>query len=53
MIARGSCFECVPLLRLLLNNDLITKEIHDELLQNLEVIGKMLSSYIKNTFDND
>ena len=51
VIARGSCFECVPILQLCKDHKLISLEKHEELLGALEVIGKMLSSYIKNTFD--
>ena len=52
VIARGSCFECVPILQLSRDKQLITQQCYDELLYELEIIGKMLSAYIRNTVNN-
>ncbi len=52
VIARGSCFECVPILQLFMAHCLIGQTEYTELINELEIIGKMLSAYIRNTFDN-
>lgn len=46
-IARGSVFECVPLLELCKRENLITEEQHEGLKAELEVLSKMLSALIK------
>lgn len=46
-IARGSAFECVPLLEICLRKNLIDSDIHSSLKSELENIGKMLSGLIK------
>ena len=46
-IARGSAFECVPLLEICRRKDLIAADIHNSLKLKLEDIGKMLSGLIK------
>ena len=48
-IARGSAFECVPLLELCRRKNLITEETCQELRAELEVIAKMLTALIKGT----
>jgi len=42
-IARGSAFECVPLLEICRRKELIDADIHSSLKLKLENIGKMLS----------
>jgi four helix bundle protein len=46
-IARGSAFECVPIIEILRLKNLITSEEHEEFHRRLESIGKMLSALIK------
>jgi four helix bundle protein len=46
-IARGSAFECVPLLEICRRKKLIDAEIHNSLKLELENIGKMLSGLMK------
>lgn len=46
-IARGSIFECVPLLELCKREKLITEEICADLKAELEVLSKMLTALIK------
>ena len=46
-IARGSAFECVPLLELCKREKLITEETHAGLKEELEIVSKMLSALIK------
>ena len=46
-IARGSAFECVPLLEICRRKNLIDSEIHNSLKSEIENIGKMLSGLIK------
>ena len=45
-IARGSAFECVPLLELCKRKKLITEEQNKELKKEIEDISKMLSGLI-------
>lgn len=45
-IARGSAFECVPLLEICQRKQLIEADIHNSLKSKLEDIGKMLSGLI-------
>ena len=45
-IARGSAFECVPLLEVSRRKGLVTLEKHAVLLVELEAISKMLSGLI-------
>lgn len=47
-IARGSCFECVPILQILKTNGSIDPAAYDNLIKNLEKISKMISGLIKN-----
>ena len=46
-IARGSAFECVPILELCKRRQLINEDKHKALKENLEDIGKMLSGLIR------
>jgi four helix bundle protein len=46
-IARGSAFECIPLLEMSRRKKLINADTHKLLRLNLENIGKMLSGLIK------
>jgi len=46
-IARGSVFECVPILEILKIKNLISKEECDSFRTQLEVIGKMLTRLIQ------
>jgi len=48
-IARGSVFECVPLLELCKRKHLITTESHTSLKAELEVLSKMLTALTKGT----
>jgi four helix bundle protein len=48
-IARGSAFECVPLVELCRRKKLLTEEVCQELRTELEVISKMLTALIKGT----
>jgi four helix bundle protein len=48
-IARGSAFECVPLLELCKRDKLITDEDHASVKAELEALAKMLSALIKGT----
>ncbi len=48
-IARGSVFECVPLLELCKRKKLITEENCGRLKGELEILAKMLSALIKGT----
>ncbi len=48
-IARGSVFECVPLLELCKRKTLITAESHTGLKVELEVLSKMLTALTKGT----
>ncbi len=48
-IARGSVFECVPLLELCRRGKLITEEQFANLKAELEVLAKMISALIKGT----
>lgn len=47
LIARGSVFECVPILELCRRQGWIEQEAKEILRSELEVIGKMLSALIK------
>jgi four helix bundle protein len=48
-IARGSVFECVPLLELCKREELISEDMWAELKVELEVLSKMLTALIKGT----
>ena len=48
-IARGSVFECVPLIELCKREQLIPEETWAELKAELEVLSKMLTALIKGT----
>ncbi|MFC1726670.1 four helix bundle protein [candidate division KSB1 bacterium] len=48
-IARGSIFECVPLIQILNNKGLLGNEIYEKVYAELEEITKMLSGLIKST----
>jgi four helix bundle protein len=45
-VARGSAFECVPILQLLKRQNLITQSLFDNFYSQLQVLAKMLSSLI-------
>jgi four helix bundle protein len=47
LIARGSVFECVPLLELCLRQKWITEDNYTEFREALEVMAKMLSALIR------
>ena len=49
LIARGSAFECVPLLELCKRQKLIDEENHITMREQLEILAKMLSALIKGT----
>lgn len=46
-IARGSAFECVPLLKILNAKKLINEDQYVKLMNEIEIISKMLSGLIK------
>ncbi|MFH1073576.1 MAG: four helix bundle protein [Candidatus Firestonebacteria bacterium] len=46
-IARGSVFECVPLLELCKRKQLISEELNKKLKEKLNEIGKMLTGLIQ------
>ena len=46
VIARASAHECLPLLELAKRRGLVGSRVHDQLIQNLETISKMLSGLI-------
>src|SRR5262245_51084757 len=48
-IARGSAFECVPLVELCRRKKLMTEETCPELKAELEIIAKMLAALIRGT----
>jgi four helix bundle protein len=48
-IARGSAFECVPLVELCRRKKLITDATCQDLIAELEIISKMLTALIKGT----
>lgn len=52
-IARGSVFECVPVLELCKRQKLITEEKCADLKTELEILSKMLTALIKNTDRRD
>lgn len=52
-IARGSVFECVPLVELCRRQKLMSEEICAELKAELEVLSKMLSALVKGTDRRD
>jgi four helix bundle protein len=52
-IARGSVFECVPLLELCKREKLIPEETWAELKAELEVLSRMLTALIKGTHRRD
>lgn len=45
-IARGSANECIPLLRLAVNQNMITAENHTRLRSSIDLIGKMITNLI-------
>jgi four helix bundle protein len=47
VIARGSCFECVPILEIIKNKNLITCEDFGLYSADLEEIAKMLTGLVK------
>jgi len=49
LIARGSCFECVPQLELMKANGLIDQNAYEQLREEIEIMGKMLTALINNT----
>lgn len=46
-IARGSVFECVPILQVLYRKKLIEEHQHDDLYEKLDVMAKMLTNLVK------
>jgi four helix bundle protein len=48
IIARGSVFECVAIIDLLLAQNEVSLEFHDELKSSFEEISRMLFALIKN-----
>jgi len=48
VIARGSIFECVAIFDVLLLENLIETELHQEVYSKLEELSKMIFSMIKN-----
>lgn len=48
-IARGSVFECVPLIELCKRENLITEENWAQLKNELEILAKMLTALINGT----
>ena len=52
-IARGSVFECVPLVELCRRQKLMSEEISAELKAELEVLSKMLTALVKGTDRRD
>ena len=46
-IARGSAFECVPILEICQRKKLISTEVHEDLLNKIENISKMLSGLMR------
>ncbi len=46
-IARGSAFECVPIIELCKRKQLISEEISTKFKENLDEIGKMLTGLIQ------
>lgn len=46
-IARGSAFECIPILQILRNRSLLSMEEHQCIYGDLQIISKMLTSLIK------
>jgi four helix bundle protein len=46
-IARGSVFECVPIIEVMRLMNLISPEEHERLHDRLELMGKMLSALVK------
>ncbi len=47
VIARGSCFECVPILEIMLSKGLLTSRQYELFTDNLEEMAKMLTGLIK------
>jgi four helix bundle protein len=47
VIARGSVHECIPILEVCASKPLLTKEIHESLLSDLEEISKMIAGLIR------
>lgn len=47
VIARGSCFECVPILEIMLSKGLLTSQQYELYTNDLEEIAKMLTGLIK------
>ncbi len=50
-IARGSSFECVPILEILLKKNFVTNEEREAFRGQLEIIGKMLTKLIQSHAD--
>jgi four helix bundle protein len=48
-IARGSVFECVPLVELCRRQELMSEEVCAELKADLKVLSKMLTALVKGT----
>lgn len=50
-IARGSAFECVPILQVLHRKELIDKPKYADYYEQLDVIAKMLTNLVKSVED--
>ena len=50
-VARGSAFECLPILNILSKVGVINEEQHEEYRSKLDELAKMLSGLIKSTED--
>jgi four helix bundle protein len=48
VIARGSVFECVAIFDFMKDEDLLTKDLHQELYSKSEEMSKMIYAMIKN-----
>ncbi len=50
-IARGSAFECVPILQVLHRKKLIDENVHADYYEQLDIIAKMLTNLVKSVED--
>jgi len=48
-IARGSLFECIPILTILLKEKIITEEQYERIYSESQIIAKMLTKLIQST----
>ena len=49
LIARGSAYECVPILDLLHRKKLIDDQVYDDLKAEIDVIARMLTKLVQST----